>query len=174
MNTAKFLFATNHALYYEHDDDAFGRRIVVLPFTRAIPQSEQNFDLLAELEEERDAVIVKALAAYCELRERHYIFSGDFIINAAVSGGVEISDRIAQFFFENCVGADTWTPTSVFFEEFCHQFGTTCAKNTFSEIFNLIVKGACPSVTKQRGRINGQGNPVWGYQGLALKIKETQ
>lgn len=173
MNTAKFLFATNHALYYEHSDDAFKRRIVVIPFTQVIPQPEQNFDLLKDLEQERDAVIVKALSAYCELRERHYIFSGDYTLNATISGGVDLPDLVAQFFNENCMEANIWTPTSEFYEKFCRQFGAVCAKNTFSEMFHLIIKGACPSVEKKRDRIKGQRNPVWGYQGLALKTEDS-
>lgn len=169
LNTAKFIFATNHAILCESADDAFERRIVTIPFTRVIPQENQNFDLLSQLERERDAVIVKALSAYWGLRENHYIFSGDYLINAAVSRGVDLPDCIAQFFFESCTQADVWTPTYTFFDEFVHRFGPICAKNTFSELFYLVVKGACPSVTKCRERINGQGNPLWGFRGVQLR-----
>lgn len=173
LNTAKFLYATNHALYYEYTDGAFERRIVVIPFTKVIPQSEQNFDLLSQLEQEKDAVAVKALSFYYELRERHYIFSGDFTINATVSGGVNLPDLVAQFFNESCMEADVWTSTSEFYEEFCRQHGMMCAMNTFSEVLYLIAKGAYPSVEKKRGRINGQGNPVGGYLGLALRTNDN-
>lgn len=170
VNTAKLLFGTNHAIFTPIDDSAFSRRIVVIPFTKSIPQSEQDLNLLASLEAERDAVVVKALSAYYKLRDNQYIFSGDFKVNDTIADGEKLCDEILQFFNQDCEEqVDTWTPTDVFYEKFIEKYGEICAKNIFSETFWTVVKAVLPSVEKRRGRVNGKGNPVYGYLGIRLR-----
>lgn len=170
MNTAKLLFSTNHALFTEVFDDAFQGRIIVVPFSVIIPQSEWDTDLVEHLSEERDAVVVKALSAYCALRDHNYIFSGEFVINATVDGGSNLADKVTQFVFENCVeAADVWTPTSTFYEQFIKEFGRVCNDIAFSKLFFQIISGAVPSAKRFRKRVNRSGNPISGFVGLILR-----
>ena len=123
VNTTKLLFGTNHALYTADVDSAFLRRIVVIPFTKNIPRSEQDLNLLTRLEAERDAVVVKALSAYCVLRENKYIFSGNFALNGAIGGTEQLSDKITKLFIKNCEEAiGTWTPTDTFYAKFIEKY----------------------------------------------------
>lgn len=38
----KFVFASNHPLCLDGEDDAFEKRIVYLPFDRAVPDDQQD------------------------------------------------------------------------------------------------------------------------------------
>lgn len=73
----KFLFATNHPLILKGRDDAFVRRIVVIPFTNTIPKSSQDPHFLDQMMKEGPAIAAKALSAYLELVNRRYVFTGD-------------------------------------------------------------------------------------------------
>lgn len=174
VNTAKLLFATNHAIITESNDDAFRRRIVVIPFSNVIPRTEQDGDYVEYLLPEMDAVVAKALTYYGKPRENRYVFAGEYGLNMTIEGIKLLPDRIAEFFHKHCLEEPgVWTPTEEFYTKFISEHGNICAKNSFSETFSLIVKGAFASVEKVRGRVEGKGNPIWGFSGLALRNRST-
>lgn len=169
INRAKVLFATNHALLSDACDEAFERRIIVIPFTRTIPQDEQDFDLDAKLWQERDAVAVKAIHAFLDLKASKYQFAGNYPINAIVSPGEDLVSKIMSFVSEHCEEAERWVPTDVFYAAFTSIYGPICNKNTFSERFYLCSLSIYPHVSRKRDRLNPKGNPLNGYKGISLK-----
>ncbi len=80
----KLILATNYPLLTAEPDDAFMQRAVVIPFLHSIPKSEQNRDLLSLLKVEKPAIATKALEAYARLRNRHYVFSGNYSVNPPI------------------------------------------------------------------------------------------
>lgn len=172
INRAKSLFATNHALLSDVSDEAFERRMVVIPFTRTIPQAEQDFDLDFKLWQERDAVAVKAIHAFLDLRANKYQFAGDYPINSVVSHEEDLISKVMCFVCEHCVEANSWAPTDLFFAEFVSIYGQICNKNIFSAHFFLCARSLYPQIGKRRKRVTSDGNPVYGYDGIALKAKQ--
>ena len=75
MNT-RFLFGTNHAFKPVIDDEAFLKRIVLIPFRHSVPPEEivPIEELTAQLVPERPAIFNKALAAFYRLQANHFQF----------------------------------------------------------------------------------------------------
>ena len=80
----KLILATNYPLLTDQPDDAFMQRAVVIPFLYETPEAKRDGDLLERLRAEKPAIASKALDAYFRLRNNHYKFSGDFVINSSV------------------------------------------------------------------------------------------
>lgn len=75
-SNCKFLFASNHALTLKGSDSGFEDRIVCIPFTKSVAIAERNNNLLQNLLNERDDIVIKALAHYRDLRRANYEFAG--------------------------------------------------------------------------------------------------
>lgn len=78
----KFVMCSNHPLVTKMHDPAFQERIVTVPYAYSIPRSQWDTKLLEKLKAERDVVATLAIDAYYRLRKNHYIFAGDFPMNA--------------------------------------------------------------------------------------------
>lgn len=171
-NTAKFLFATNHAVRISGDDRAFLNRLVVIPFTRSYSKRMQNYQLPELLAAERDAVIVKALAAYQRLVANGGEFAGNYLLNHTL-GFTSSADEFAAvdlFFQEHCeIIPNVWTPTTELHEAFVELYGPICEIGNFSR---LLLQACCSkgsNVKKRRGRTTPGSNPVYGFAGLTLR-----
>ncbi len=171
LNTAKLLFATNHPILTAQADQAFLRRLIVIPFRFSVRPELRNDDLLQLLECERDAVVVKALGYYARLLENHYIFSGDFppnqVCERASGTSADLSSAVATFLLTCCDQDPTaWTSTRDLFSAFAEDFPGVGEYMTFS---SAITTFRLPNVQKTRKRPIGETNPVSGFQGLKLK-----
>lgn len=99
----KMILTTNYPLMTEVPDEAFMRRVVVIPFFYTIPKEEQDTDLLDRLKEEKPGIASKALDAYFRLRDNHYKFAGDYVMNSSllypddILGGSEITPMMYNF-----------------------------------------------------------------------------
>jgi len=111
VNMAKIFLATNHPFQLDVKDDAFMKRVVVIPFYYEIPKDKTNPEILRLFEYEKIAIAKKAIAHYCALRERRYIFSGDFRVNEIFAEcrktNIEVlsnqSDWITHFLQNYCI-----------------------------------------------------------------------
>lgn len=76
-SSLRFLMGTNFpiTLSRDNDDPAFWNRMIVIPFTRSVPQEERDPDLLKKLWEERDAIVSMCLRYYKTVLENGYRFS---------------------------------------------------------------------------------------------------
>ena len=172
LNTAKFLFATNHRVILHGDDDAFFDRLVVIPFAVAVDKANQDFHLPEKLDRERSAIIVQALRYYQALVRNNFIFSGDFQINEAVAAnsGHSTIDNIAAFLQDSCEQVkDAWVSTNTLYAAFVAKYGAGCSKNTFSRLLLQICQSSRINIQKHRHRIITGGNPIYGFLGLKLK-----
>lgn len=170
-NSAKFLYATNHALLLPNKDAAFYDRLIVVPFARSVPREARDFHLEERFCAERDAIIVQALAGYRRLVQSDYHFAGNFQINAITEdGGDNLSDMVLQFLREDCEAAsDGWTPTDYLYAAFVGKFGLLCSDKRFSELLLQTALSFGYPVGKVKSRIPSKANPVWGFTNLKLK-----
>lgn len=169
--TAKFLFATNHAVLLPNRDEALTNRMIVVPFAISVPKERQDFYLPGKLAYERDAIIVQALQHYRQLAACGYRFAGDFRVNEVLDEANESSlDAIAAFLNNCCEFSEgDWTATSALYALFCDAYQTPCELNTFSTCFLQLCHARGAAVEKARSRLVPTGNPVWGFRGIQIK-----
>lgn len=168
----KFLMMSNHALLTKTRDEAFEKRIVAVPFCYAVPEEEQNHNLIAELAFERDAVASKAIDAYFRLRQSHYCFAGAYQMNSASvlyrSAGGDLVGRIRKFLMDNYEQGGV---APVFSEDayylFCRQFGEV-PYTTFSRVFKSQAEQLFQTIDGRKRR-GGEGYPRSCLMGLQLR-----
>ena len=168
----KFLMMSNHALLTKTRDEAFEKRIVAVPFCYAVPEREQNHNLIAELAFERDAVASKAIDAYFRLRQNHYCFAGAYQMNSAPvlyrSAEGDLTGRVRKFLVDNYEQGGT---NPVFAEDayilFCQQFGEV-PYTAFSKAFKNQAEQLFRAVDGRK-RHGGKGNPHSCMTCLQLK-----
>ena len=174
-NTAKLLFATNHPIRLQSDDPAFVDRMVVLPFNYSVPRELQNRDLLRILKGENHAIIMRALKAYSDLRERNYIFSGEESVrqHEFQQHLKTISvDDLVEMFVSNCCELDrsAFTFTEDLykkFDEFCRKANySTMLKETFSKCLSKKYESSLKSTRRQAA----DGSNPRGYTGIRVKV----
>lgn len=170
-NSAKFLYGSNHVVLLPNKDAAFYDRLVVIPFARTVPSDERDFRLEEKLNAERDAIIIRALAAYRRLVKSNYRFAGDFPINAVTEdGGESTADKVGQFLREDCeIAFGVWTPTGALYAAFVRRFGNLCNDRYFSGLLFSIALSAGYPVGKDKDRTSPKANSVWGFANLKLK-----
>lgn len=168
----KLVFGSNHQLLLARSDEAFAKRLVVLPFLYAVPKEHQDPSLRDKLRRERPGIAVKAIAAYRRLRERNYQFPElGFPGLSCVRGYVPLAELLEEFIAQRCefCNSDVFTPTSTLaaaFEQFCEVHHASGFQDTvqFSRNLNQFCAG---KITKDKQRVNGA--PVNGYRGIRLK-----
>lgn len=170
VNETQFLFASNHAVFARDVDPAFMRRMVLIPFSRSIPPEEQDKDLLKRFDQERDAIVYKALLYYRSLRDNNYQFAGDYTEQSILTDSDELRDLVYRFAREECEQSEgCWTPTEELFQAFIRLNGIRCEMNQFSRLLNDSFRLLYSGVKKERRRISSTSNPTYGYSGIALK-----
>lgn len=143
----KLILASNYPLLTVEPDDAFMQRAVVVPFLHAVPKEKQDRDLLDRLKAEKPAIASKALDAYFQLRNNHYKFSGDYVINSALLypddllGSPEITplvyNYLLSYFEKDPEGLVAIEPAyEVFSQEVSNQF----TEKMFSSVFQRLAE----------------------------------
>lgn len=141
-NFSKILIVTNHALKTKTPDEAFLRRVVCVPFKYPVPLEEIDVNLLDKLWLERDGIVTAAITAYWQLKNRNYIFSGNYEPNVVVvhNPGTEIDNKtvIAKYLID-VFEADA--ESIVFIEDAYNEFSKINPKismNVFSSYFKCL------------------------------------
>lgn len=175
-STVKFLFGTNHAVQVPKEDSAFINRIVVVPFAFSVEKQRQNHRLPELLAAERDAIVVKALTYYRELKGRNYCFAGAYQLNAVCGTDNETAlDKVMNFLTKSCeVCQEEKVSTDQLYEAFVTLYGDCCGKNKFSMMLNNLCQTRRLPVQRDRYRLTSFGNPIWGFKGLKLKEEERE
>ncbi len=182
----RFILSTNHPLILNYSDPAFMRRLVVLPFFESISLEKQDKNLLSKIITEKDAIFQRALYHAEQLRNRNYIFLGDFPINMSEC----LSENGHYNFYEFCecdnsfdfianflsrtVDADKhgFIPTETLYKLYL-SFGGALSKSNFSRICNEVGRNLF-SMQKTKQRTDGFSSSVWGFQVIVLKNKLNQ
>lgn len=177
---AKFLLATNHPLLTRGSDEAFLKRIVVIPFYYSVPKERQDFHLLERLDAERGAIVSKAIRAYFRLRNQHYRFSGSYRLNAvynlqqqtAANASVELA--IYEYLhasYEAQGGAVVFLEDA--YAEFIQRYcGCSIAMPVFSKIMIQYAEETC-GARQARKRKNSGANPISCLVGLKRRVIEN-
>ena len=165
---ATFVLATNHMLCTKRRVD----RIVVIPFAFPVAKEARMPSLIDNLKEETDRIANRALQAYFCLRSKHYIFSGNYEINA-VTEATSISSDL-----ESCMAAfvQDWiipdpnggVHNCEACELFCSIYNLSINDNAFSRLFTRFVSQKHP-IEHGRVRLPGGGNPKNYIKGIRLK-----
>ena len=147
-------------------------RIVVIPFAFPVAKEARMPSLIDNLKEETDRIANRALQAYFCLRSKHYIFSGNYEINA-VTEATSISSDL-----ESCMAAfvQDWiipdpnggVHNSEACELFCSIYNLSINDNAFSRLFTRFVSQKHP-IEHGRVRLPRGGNPKNYIKGIRLK-----
>lgn len=180
-NRSKVIFASNHPFVMSTEDCALLNRLVVIPFNVSIPRNAFNYNLIASFENERLAIVKKAIVHYRQLVVNQYIFSGDFQANGNESFCkqekiIPIVDNIAlieKFVTSCCImtshenysfTVDLYNQYESFYKD---EPVAIVDIKLFSEILNREYQDF---VIKDRKRKPNSKNPESCYFGILLKV----
>ena len=170
--SCSLVFGTNHVLRLRTPDEAFAKRVLLLPFMYPVPKAYQDHYLLEKLVTEKSGILYLALMAYRELLTAEYAFAGDDLYtfeNQVAEHHQTVAESMAEFIQCCCIEADSFAPTEDLFRAYI-AFGQTRDvavihdAAAFSRQFSLVCGD---SVTRKKQRVNGI--PVNGYLGVALR-----
>lgn len=167
----KFLFATNHPIRLKYDDEAFYRRMILIPFINSVAEKDKDYELPEKLWRERDAIATKAAYAYSRLLENNFVFQKSELADKIINEWREVdnADLLKSFFNERCklVDGDSFIPTDVIFcqyKTFCMMKGKDNIMldiGQFSRKFHALY-----NLKMDKRRVPGYKSPVNGYLGL--------
>jgi putative DNA primase/helicase len=104
MPAATFLMAANHRPQVRDQDDAFWRRMRLLPFQATIPKDERDPELATKLEAELDGIFMWALEGAMSWYENG--LGECALVTAATQDYERTSDPVREFIDEMCVTGD--------------------------------------------------------------------
>lgn len=170
----KVLFGTNHPIQLKCRDQAFAKRLMLVPFLYPVPPEQQDRDLLTKLMAERAGILYLALNAYRDVVKRGYQFTGEGRFGFTVQQIVVEEpppDSVALFYNKCCIPAteEIFTPTEVLheaFKSFCVASGlpTIYDRAAFSRALRGHLGG---QIIPDKRRVNGI--PTNGYKGIMLR-----
>jgi len=180
VNQAKLLLGTNYPVLTQSKDSAFLRRAVTVPFRNSVPRAQQRHDLLDLINQERTAIVNHSIQAYLSLRNRNYIFSGEYQLNGIFHHELEedipnsIDGMMKRFVVECCdLDCDAISSFDALFRSFSHQFGAGLISNTkfSSRLLDICAQLGVPVSRCGKKRLAGDpsGNPLASVKGIRLR-----
>lgn len=166
INTCKILIAANTlpTLSQSKHEEAFLKRMVIIPFGNTIPDDQKDPDLLLKLTEEMDYIITQAMKALRNLIKNNFQFP---IIKEAKEEKEKITvpyyinkaDTIKEFLRQYCIfDPDTFTTTQILYERYkTYLYNISYAEmpmpiNHFGiELSNILGAQAKQKIQQQRG-----------------------
>lgn len=170
----KFVFATNFAFRMSSRDDALLKRLILIPFSYAVPREMQDKNLTSKILSERPAIFIKALGEYRGLVRDRYQFAAQAEVE--MSSNVQIclhtsDNSVVEQFIGSCCffnRPDAYTSTPALhtaYLQFCAQVGLPEITNSAS--FSRIFGQCCGNkVTKKKKRIGEDTQN--GYLGVYI------
>lgn len=172
------IFGTNHPIRISGIDDAFWKRVVLIPFDYTTPPEKRDIKLFDKLWHERDGILTTCLIAANQCRK-----DGKFCYTEVESAKQRIqqwagnSDSIGEFInsccelkseYSNDDGTIKWHETSdslySSYESFCDKHNMPqCGRNTFTTQLKKLY-----SLSRDRWR-DGTGDNPRGLKGIRLK-----
>lgn len=154
-STARFLFSCNEMpRNYGDRSEGFYRRLVIIPFTKAIPEGKRDPDIRSKLAKERDGILMWALEGLRRLIRNEYRFSETETTKAEIERYRVESNSALQFFQECCALDDTTAAsrTLVFerYKQFCQD---NCLRPMSQNNFNKDIERAYPTITRDIDRL---------------------
>ncbi len=174
----KLILVSNHQILTKSNDDAFWDRFVAIPFPNTIPREQQDPNLITQLLPEKDSIATRAIAAYHELRNRRYMFSGDYLLNSgpflldsSETGGADmrpvIQNFLLQYFESASYNENTFMSDA---HDMFESLVGTVPLNQFGLHFGNMAMGIL-GARKGKTRKKGEVNATSCLFGLRLKAK---
>lgn len=167
----RLIYGTNHLILPATPDEAFHNRLLMLPFTVAIPKASQNPNLKREIASEMDAIFTTALQYLPELIANNFTFAGEEETTEAIAKYQKYANRsvsdLAFDFFDS----------ALVIEENCFT-KTEDIRQTFSEVCDVCIDASAfgkllrayllsfPNV--QEARLPNSKGKARGYRGIKL------
>ena len=171
-NFSKILIVTNHALKTKTPDEAFFRRVVCVPFKYPVSLEEIDVNLLDKLWLERDGIVTATITAYWQLKNKNYIFSGNYEPNVVVihNPDTEIDNKtiIAKYLIDDF---ETDAESIVFIEDAYNVFlkiNPKISMNVFSSYFKCLAYEIFGAEEGRKRRYSG-ANAQSCVKGIRLK-----
>lgn len=168
-NTAMMLFSGNYLPKLSVTDmsNAFFKRMVIIPFNNAIPESEKDINLMDKLLKEKNHIVKFAMEGVLRFMENNYTFTNCKEAEDITKEYLYENASIQMFLEEECVleiGSKVSSADLIDgYEEFCYekQVNSMSEKALHMHIKNL------PNVKRTRFRC--QGENLYGYKGIRLR-----
>lgn len=178
--TCKLIFATNHPLILQQQDEQFCERLVVVPFEHKIPKDKQDHDLLNKLRVELPAIFNRILSAYLRLCANNFEFKkigalSDYLAvpSTEVIQALNIEEAITDFFdtyYEITDNPDDFVSIKQLYTEFnayyCQQYKLSVNQDKFSKTFKQLYDNTDTNGLPRKFQGNSCGR---GYQGIKHK-----
>ena len=150
------------------DAAAFFERLIIVPFTKSIPEGQRNLNIAEELFEERDYILTWAIKGLKRLVENNFVFS---LTKESKDVLLLYKSRYCpeQVFFEKYLefkedSLISRVEVQKRYEEFAYKRNLNVKSH---DILNYITLNYS-QVKLERKRINGSKNPIAVYEGLAF------
>lgn len=176
IHHCKFLFATNHPIRLKQSDEAFYRRMILIPFMHSVADEDKDYRLLDKLWEERDAIVTKAAHAYRELYRDNFIFAESGVADDMRDAWSNTCDsgEMKKFFdryVEVLPGDNTsFVPTEGIFkcyQQYCEENGRIVLESEKPQFSKKFRKEF--NIPSAKRRVAGYDSPVNGYIGIRLQ-----
>ena len=187
-STATVVLASNYPIQTLYHDDALCNRVLVIPYTNAVPRTEQDPDFPMKVRRELGYLFLRAIAALRRLKHNgfHYtiaVSSGSVIATtlAALSPQSDYNEEIGMF-LTDCteINADSFAFTDDLYGAYTVYCTESCfailSKQVFSSLLAkaISLQEAYRNVTR-KSRINPTTHTNGrGYAGLALSIQTNE
>lgn len=147
-STARFLFSCNEMpRNYGDRSEGFYRRLVIIPFTKAIPENKRDPGIRSKLAKERDGILMWALEGLRRLIRNEYRFSETETTKAEIERYRVESNSALQFFQECCALDDTSaTSRTLVFERYKQFCQDNCLRPMSQNNFNKDIERAYPTI----------------------------
>ena len=164
----KFIFASNVDLHFAHPDDAVYDRLLVIPFTKEIPEKERDRELLQKLLEEKDIIFSAAMNQLSDLVQSGFDFKEPKESKEIIAVYRKALHTADSFLSDCCKVDESGSVSSV---ELYRQYLCWCSENGMEaegqKSFYAKVR-AFSSVIRD-SKVQHNGKRVNGFRGIRLK-----
>lgn len=177
VSDTRFIFGSNYPIKLSsvENEDAFWKRMIIIPFTNTIPDDEKDLELVEKLLKEKDAIVSSCLRHYKKVRDNNYRFSkcqvADDMLKEWKNGKTSAYSFAA--FWNDSVFVTGDESDSVYASDLYELYTEYCSDETLQPIsYNMMLKWIEENIDSERcvkHRIHKTGqNPKAGYKGIRL------
>jgi P4 family phage/plasmid primase-like protien len=169
--TAKLFFASNKPYTYKNPDLALYRRMVFIPFEYSISPEEQDKELLAKLEKERDVVFSLAARTLKDFIESGYDFKMSPKAQAYLESRIAALHSVDGFLDDRIVVDENGSVSAAALFEAYKLWSTENALDAVDKAeFKESVLAFSPNIEYKK--VGPKNKRVWGFKGIRLKTAD--
>ena len=163
----KFIFASNIDLHFAHPDDAVYDRLLVIPFTKEIPEKERDRELLQKLLEEKDIIFSAAMNKLSDLVQSGFDFKEPKESKEIIAVYRKAMHTAESFLCDCCKVDESGSVSSV---ELYRQYVCWCSENGMDADGqkNFYAKVRAFSTAIRDSKVQHNGKRVNGFRGIRL------